>query len=210
MFLSRIELDLKRRETLRALTNPNFLHGAIEQSFEGGRGRRLWRVDRFDDLCFLLVLSGEQPDFTALAEQFGDISEKGWEVKPYADFINNINAGRVWRFMLCANPVHSVKEGESGRGKIYAHITETHQKQWLLDRTDKNGFSLADENFSVIRSEWAKFTKKTDAKKDVTILRAVYEGVLTVTDPDSFRNALANGIGRAKAYGCGLLTVMRL
>ena len=39
---------------------------------------------------------------------------------------------------------------------------------------------------------------------------ATYEGVLTVTDVDKFKELLCNGIGRGKAYGMGLLTVMRL
>ena len=39
------------------------------------------------------------------------------------------------------------------------------------------------------------------------MLSVVFEGVLTVTDADAFRNALVNGIGREKAYGMGLLTI---
>jgi CRISPR system Cascade subunit CasE len=39
---------------------------------------------------------------------------------------------------------------------------------------------------------------------------AVFEGALTVTDAGRFVAALSQGIGRAKAYGCGLLTVAPL
>ena len=41
------------------------------------------------------------------------------------------------------------------------------------------------------------------------LLGVTYEGLLTVTDVQAFREALTNGIGRGKAYGMGLLTVMR-
>ena len=44
----------------------------------------------------------------------------------------------------------------------------------------------------------------------VTINRTVYEGVARVTDPDALRRALVAGIGRSKAYGCGLMTLARV
>ena len=44
----------------------------------------------------------------------------------------------------------------------------------------------------------------------VTLSSAVYEGVLAVDDPELLRNALVSGIGRAKGYGFGLLTLVPL
>ena len=41
------------------------------------------------------------------------------------------------------------------------------------------------------------------------MLAVTYEGMLTVTDAELFRQALTQGIGREKAYGMGLLTIMR-
>ncbi|MGL4892684.1 MAG: type I-E CRISPR-associated protein Cas6/Cse3/CasE, partial [Aeromonas veronii] len=36
-----------------------------------------------------------------------------------------------------------------------------------------------------------------------------YEGLLEVTDPGRLVETLAHGIGRAKAFGCGLLMLRR-
>jgi len=36
-----------------------------------------------------------------------------------------------------------------------------------------------------------------------------FEGFLTVTDPNLFVASLVCGIGRAKAYGCGLMLIAR-
>ena len=47
------------------------------------------------------------------------------------------------------------------------------------------------------------------AKMRVSLLAVTYEGVLRVTDAALFRRTLTEGIGRGKAYGMGLLTVMR-
>ena len=49
---------------------------------------------------------------------------------------------------------------------------------------------------------------KWNVRQSVTLLQATFEGVLTVTDAAAFRNALTKGIGRAKAYGMGMLTVV--
>ncbi|MBL7000104.1 MAG: type I-E CRISPR-associated protein Cas6/Cse3/CasE [Gammaproteobacteria bacterium] len=37
-----------------------------------------------------------------------------------------------------------------------------------------------------------------------------FTGVLTVTDVDLFKVALFNGIGRSKAFGCGMLLIRRI
>lgn len=44
----------------------------------------------------------------------------------------------------------------------------------------------------------------------VTLTSAVYDGVLAVDDPALLRVALLDGIGRAKGYGFGLLTLVPL
>ena len=43
----------------------------------------------------------------------------------------------------------------------------------------------------------------------MTLLSVTYDGILTVTDPEKFRVSMINGIGRGKAYGNGLLTIVR-
>jgi CRISPR system Cascade subunit CasE len=41
----------------------------------------------------------------------------------------------------------------------------------------------------------------------VTLTRATFEGQLVVADPHALRKTLTAGLGSAKAYGCGLLTL---
>ena len=43
--------------------------------------------------------------------------------------------------------------------------------------------------------------------RTVTVRTARFDGVLEVTDVDALRSTLVNGLGKAKAYGCGLLTL---
>ncbi|MCI5760847.1 MAG: type I-E CRISPR-associated protein Cas6/Cse3/CasE, partial [Ligilactobacillus agilis] len=42
----------------------------------------------------------------------------------------------------------------------------------------------------------------------VNLSKATFEGVLTVTDLEAFKKTLTRGIGREKAYGMGMLTVI--
>jgi CRISPR system Cascade subunit CasE len=41
----------------------------------------------------------------------------------------------------------------------------------------------------------------------VTVTRVTYDGRLRVVDPDALRRTLTAGLGKAKAYGCGLMTL---
>ena len=113
------------------------------------------------------------------------------------------------RFRVRANPVRSVTTEKDKRGKIYAHVTITQKREWLLKKALTHGFRLDEERFSVVESDNLRFWRESKGRP-VEIGVAVYEGELEVIDAETFLSALTQGIGRAKAYGCGLLTVARI
>ena len=207
MYLSRLELDLTRRSTMIALAAPQRFHGAIENSFDGERQRRLWRLDRLGDKLFILILSEEKPDLRGMASQFG--TENPPETRTYDPLLQRIKEGSRWRFRLRANPTKSLKNADavSARGRVKACGVIEEQRQWLLNRAEKHGFLLYENDFDVKESCWCRFEKKD--KRKVSILSVTYEGVLEVTDAEKFKELLCNGIGRGKAYGMGIMTVMR-
>lgn len=207
MYLSRIELNTALRETMKALVSLSMLHGAVESSFEGERTRRLWRIDELNGKKYVLILSEEKPDLRRFSEQFGFPGE--YETKDYSPLLERISDGGKWQFRLTANPVVSKSDGSGKRGKIMPHVTPEHQKRWLFDRAERLGFSLDPEGFQVVRSKRYDFRKKNGSDSSrVRLLSATFEGVLTVTDADKFKDALCSGIGREKAYGQGLLTIV--
>lgn len=236
MFLSRIELDPQNRNTMRALNWPVVMHGAIERSYINKDERKLWRVDYLQNRCYLLVLSESKPDFTNLRAQFckDNIS---WETRDYQPLLDRIQNGQKYRFRLCANPVHCTKKkvglkDNQQRGRIRAHVTQDQQCLWLIDKAIHCGFSVdkgepfnhtdsegnnitywTHPGFEIVHTTWRHFNKDASdrsRKNLVTLRTATYEGILTVTDAEVFRNKLVEGIGREKAYGCGLLTVIRI
>lgn len=78
---------------------------------------------------------------------------------------------------------------------------------WLRNRAEKLGFEV-DENFlQVDRYQQIKAMKRQS--KAIQLSTLDLSGRLQVLDSDSFRSVLTNGIGPAKAFGCGLLLVRR-
>ncbi len=212
MFLSRIELDTKRRSTMKALTSPNILHGAIEQSYSGPRERRLWRLDQLQHHLYLLLLSPNKPDLTNIVNQFGfpDRNPR-WETRSYGLLLDSVKDATRWRFRLVANPIKCCKpsQDDKNRGQIHAHITSAHQSEWLLQRCQNYGFSLNPDQFLVVGSQWYRFHKGNQRKSPVTILAVTYEGILTITNAVRFQQTLQEGLGRGKAFGMGMLTIIR-
>lgn len=214
MFLSRVKLNTEKRETIRALSLPHVIHGTIENSYADKSKRKLWRVDYLQGVSYLLVLSEEMPNFNSLVYQFGFPGEESaCESKDYSPLVLRLSEGQRWNFRLRANPTKSSSKEKrelSGRGKVYAHITPLQQKQWLENKANKSGFLLDQEQFDVVHSQWYRFVKGNEGNRSVVLHTATFEGSLTVSNVETFEQALINGIGRAKAYGCGLLTIANL
>lgn len=199
MFLSRMKLDVSKRQTMFALNNPNIFHGIVEDSFPV-RQRNLWRLDILKGQYFLLILSPEKPDLSKAADQFGfPYDAVPWETKDYQSLLNRITSHSKWNFRLTANPTICQK------GMINAHTTPKFQKKWLMDRAEKHGFSLDENDFEVMKSQWYSFKRNS---KEVTLLGVTFEGILQVTNCDAFKEVLISGLGREKAYGMGLLTIV--
>jgi CRISPR system Cascade subunit CasE len=210
VYLTRIELDTNRRNTIKALVSPNLIHGAVEGAFQGEKTRKLWRIDNLAGHSYLLLLSDEVPHMEQISKQFGNAENNGtWESKDYTKLLNRIENGGVWQFRLTANPTKCCRSECEKRRKIKAYVETDLQKQWLIKRSVKNGFSVKENEFDVTKSYWQRFYKGSERKKPLTILTVTYEGILTVTDADLFCKALTEGIGREKAFGMGMLTVVR-
>lgn len=216
MYLSRVELNPYRRETIHALGSPQIMHAAVMSSFNSFDGadadRILWRVDRVGPSTYVLVQSRRKPDFHHIVEQFGR-PESGCmgETIDYDNFLSGLITGETLRFRLQANPVRSVSSISSGpRGKVVPHVTVEQQKNWLVDRSVRLGFDLPESDgsrcFDIVSRNCQRFRH---GNGNITLNTTTFEGILTISDADVFRNTLICGIGRAKAYGCGLMTVIR-
>lgn len=212
MYLTRMRLDPAKRSTMRALAEPKLFHGAIERSFTGERQRNLWRIDTLNGAQYLMLVSKNMPDLTAAVEQFGCQEDTAaWETRDYTPLLKRIQPGTRWYFRLTANPIkHAPGNAATGqRGKVMPHITAEHQQRWPMEKAAQHGFVLKEGEFLAVHNEWYQFSKPQEGRYPISLLSVTFEGLLTVTDDDLFRRTLTEGIGRGKAYGMGMLTVVR-
>ncbi|MDO4791381.1 MAG: type I-E CRISPR-associated protein Cas6/Cse3/CasE [Buchananella hordeovulneris] len=225
MFLSKLELDPRRRLARKFLGSPQVMHAVVAKaaggSGQGSPGRVLWRVDRTHSATSLYVLSPQKPEFSQLEEEAGAVGAVA-RTLDYRPFLDKLQNGQEWAFRLTANPARAVPQGPGTRGKVAGHVTVAQQREWLATRSQGNGFELLaipgvepdapDMAASVMHREKPVFRRaREDGGRDiVTINRTVFEGALRISDVDALRAVLINGLGRSKAYGCGLLTLAKI
>lgn len=137
--------------------------------------------------------------------------KKAFLTREYEPLLARITEHSQWRFRLVANPTQSISRASTGkRGVIKACEGVEEQENWLRKRAERNGFMLEEGNFRVVGNDWRIFHKQEGRDKPVSLREVSYEGVLTVTNVEKFKELLCRGMGRGRAYGMGLLTIMRL
>jgi len=207
MYLSRLKLNPSLRKTRDMLINPYTLHQAVYRAFpdksDGGPGRVLYRIDQnqHSGSVSLLVQSEETPDWTK-ANYLGECLLEKAEFKPFAPRIMD---GQSAYFRLRANP--SVKKQVEGRKNGYRMglLREVDQLKWLHKKAEESGFTVV-----TCRTMPEGIIRDERGKGDNGKLRhyAVrFEGMLKVVNQDIFTAALNNGIGSAKGFGFGLLSI---
>lgn len=115
-----------------------------------------------------------------------------------------IRSGQMLRFMIRANPTKRIKEenktGNQGRVRVPI-IDEEEMSVWL--RRQLKG--AADIHELMINGQNIMyFRKDTDTGKIVAI---TYSGLLEVKDEKTLLSIIEKGIGPAKSFGCGMLSV---
>jgi CRISPR-associated protein Cas6/Cse3/CasE subtype I-E len=102
------------------------------------------------------------------------------------------------------DPILEARLADSGRP--YADIAREVGTGWLTAKGGVHGFELSELHLADYDPQ--ELVRPRDRKR---IRHAAVElaGVLRVTDPAALTAALKLGVGRAKAFGCGLLLVRR-
>ncbi|MDO4550016.1 MAG: type I-E CRISPR-associated protein Cas6/Cse3/CasE [Planctomycetia bacterium] len=189
MYLSRISLTPQMAH--KRIQDDYSVHKMVYDLFSGfdaaGKSRVLY-VDkgRLRGIYTILVLSPNLPK-----EQ----DEIHVETKPVAEsFLSH----RQYAFEVVLNPVR-----RNAKTRKLEPVVELPQLlQWFLEKAKANGFA-PDEKRLVARTQSVQtFTAKENT---FTQHKVVFSGTLTVTDPALFAAAFANGIGRGKGFGFGLL-----
>jgi CRISPR system Cascade subunit CasE len=221
VFLHRIHLDPRCREARRDLSDPYQLHSTLCRAFSApdrkcSEGAFLWRLEPESDLVGIpriLVQSRIIPDWSGIGVQ-------GWLAN--ADPAINLNdrlqlgslrSGQCFRFRLRANPC------VTRNGKRLGLLRLEEQESWIERKGARHGFTVmrrtdfdllepSQERIDVRISQDQMSRGRRHSGNDIRVFSVLYDGMLTVSEPDSFREALQDGIGHGKAMGLGLLSVV--
>ena len=146
----------------------------------------LFRVDGGS----ILVQSAEKPKWPKAYE-----AQVKLEFKP-----SLLKVGERYRFRLGINSVaQSNRDGRCRRYPVPA-------VDWLAAREDRLGATF--EVRQVRQITLKDHVRREHYTRSFAIQVSVIDGYLTVTHSQRLADAMVNGIGREKAYGCGLLSLL--
>ena len=212
MFLSKLILNPKSRQVQSEIANAYQLHRTIMRAFPERLEpdeRILFRLDvgQCNSGPFVLVQSVYEPDWSFLKENTNYISfpvSGGIAVK---EFQIGLKKGFLLQFRLLANPTYKKKlEGEKS-GKRQGILKEEQQAEWLKRTLNAAGCELLEYSIQElgIRTSWSK--SEMAPVKHFAIL---YEGRVRVDDPVSLKKGIISGIGPAKGFGFGMLSILKI
>lgn len=214
---------------------PYDLHQVLWKGFKGiDRGDReqrfLYRHQESEKTHSILVQSATNPDWSFLADEASGTTASTKQMDP-----SKLPTGEPLRFLLRANPVVHRKYGGDVKKRIAVGSDRARQAkligvkiqdmpsreelliEWLERKGTEGGFAIArggqDRILCDVGPNMDIVLKKPEQKgKDdrVTLTTIEFSGVLNVTDPQQFAHTLRRGIGRGRAFGCGLLSVAKL
>ena len=171
------------------------------------------------------------PRYYIVSKRLPQSASTAWRIQS-RDYAPKIERGMRLRFDLRANPV--VTHGRTGKSARHDVVMEEKKRllderglarwadwhtadkpalpllvreacgQWLCSRAERLGFEV-DEAALMVEG----YQQYNEDGGRLRISTVDFSGELKVTDASRFGASLYEGVGRAKAFGCGLLLVRR-
>ena len=209
MYLSRLVLNPENADARRDLASPYELHRTLMRAFEKAprSNRLLFRVEpeQAGRGVAVLVQSHPEPPCWAFLERMGDYVR---HVKGPKEASLSLREQQHLRFRLVANPTKKVQnkrvplihDGANPQDHPTYH-------DWLRRKAEQHGFEVLRVEDAPFRTALPDQRKKAYDKKELPLFGVRFDGALRVTDAGALLNAVRSGIGPAKAFGFGLLSL---
>ncbi|MFG2895081.1 type I-E CRISPR-associated protein Cas6/Cse3/CasE [Streptomyces sp. NPDC048248] len=209
LWLTRIQPNLRHRDARRDLSSAVAMHHRIMQLFPDGLGAQarrqagaLFRTEDTGPTPVVLLQSQLRPDLDQLPTDYASAVTK--DLSPLLDALR---PGLTVRYRIIANAVR--KPGHTTRATTGAPavipLTGAEADEWWQRQAEEHsGLHLSTAHSTPLDS--ARGQRAQDQRR-ITHARTQFDGAATIKDPDLLRQRLLDGIGRGKAYGCGLLTL---
>lgn len=213
MYLSRIILNPTSRRVQRELSEPYEMHRSLEHCFDylpsEERRRMLFRVDIHPrtGVPTVLLQSPHEPRWDWLHDR-GAVNyvmltrNQNPDTKTMA---YQLFSGQILAFRLRANP--TVKHTfEDGTKKRIGLIREDEQRAWLERKAEQDGFRVS---HVMVNQEGTVhgWLHRGEKRHRLSFLSVRFDGLLHVDNPQLVWKAVQQGIGSAKGFGFGLLSL---
>lgn len=209
MYLSRLQLDPANRQVMAEIANRYELHRTLLSQFKSMDRNEIGLLHRIEPIekdvyqpIILLVQTQIEPSWEGLSKR--GLLTRPVEIKTFEGFFET---GKQFYFRLLANPTVRKAKGDWA-GKRVELRTPEEISSWLRRKGESGGFKILNMQFSNL----GKITSvKSEAGKKQTIQHqaVLYEGVLEVGEAEKFKATLEKGVGSAKGFGFGLLSLAR-
>ena len=196
----------------------------------------LYRIETKDNVngISVLVQSTQKPKWSNLEEKYlvKTINGNNAEVRNIDKFLKSLVEGTRLRFRLMANPTKKIgtslkKDRIEGKkisnGRRVPLLKEEEQYKWLKRKAEQNGFIIESSKISkelpnMMTREGMKITgykkgknpKTKEKGYKLTFNGVQFDGILRITDVDKFLLSISTGIGPAKAFGFGMLSIAKI
>lgn len=227
-WLTKIVPDLRSRRARSSFGSAGELHRLViglaahslgEEQVESPRRQAglLFRLEESQGAPVLLVQSADALNADALGAGFGSMVER--DLTP---FLEGLEKGAEVRYRIAAAPSKRLGKSEHNAERLgdrAEQLSELAQpgkrtytrplfgeqaEEWWRERAERHGLDLSD-----VASTGAvpALDRGRSGKRGVRIHVTRFDGHAVVRDPDALREAVRNGIGRSKAFGCGMLSL---
>lgn len=204
LFASVLHLSRQDCQALR-LTDPYSLHRVVYSLFPDVRSEADKQASETSGIQFAdlggdvrgrkVMLLSDRPPAANVDGQYGEVNSR--PLPP--GFLDQ----RLYRFRIVINPTRR----DNASKKLVPVKGREAIADWFMARAESSwGFVVDPQALQVERVDVLRFKEK--AQREVTLAQAHLTGVLRVTDTDTFHQSVARGIGRGRAFGCGLLQIV--
>jgi CRISPR system Cascade subunit CasE len=203
--------DRRRPQAAADLADADRLHRRIMQLFPAGLGERprqgsglLFRVDEDPRSVNILLQSGIEPDPGRLPDGYAQA-----RVRTLDPLLDALRPGLPVRYRLVANATrklgHNTKQGAP---LTIVPLHGADAEAWWARKAPHAGLEVRTLSMTPLASALGKRPpSRFGDRVPIPHARTRFDGTAQILDADRLRAALIGGIGRAKSYGCGLLTI---
>lgn len=202
MYLSKITLGLRSPSVRQGLRNCADMHRNIQRCFGTDRSDSgvLYRLHKTENGCCIYLLSETAPKRMASGMTLAGCRDM-------TDFEDSMTAGRVFRFDLLCMPCKKIPDGIGRNSRRVNLRTPEEKADWVMRKAAVAGFEILPDSLNEMR----EIVIMGERENSPLYFHATqFAGVLRITDEAAFRKAWREGIGPEKAYGLGMLMLMRI